>query len=82
MQLVITLMQCYLKHLLGCMHHIISYYTYHHICIRDILCHAHAYRIVQRDNAIGVQRRRGGESAGDALGRSSRRRETDSQRSL
>ena len=39
-----TLMQSYWKHLGGCIHHIISYYTCHHVCIRDILFHAHAYR--------------------------------------
>ena len=78
MQLVITLMQCCWKHLWRCIHHTISYYTCHHICVRDILCHAHAYRIVRRNNSVGVQRRRGGGSAGDTLGRSSRRRGTNS----
>ena len=81
MQLIITLMQSYWKHLGGCIHHIISYYTCHRICIRGILFHAHAYRIVRRNNSVGVQRRRGGGSVGDALGRSSRRRGADSQRS-
>ena len=28
-------------------YYIISYYIYHHICIHDILIHAHAYRIVE-----------------------------------
>ena len=81
MQLVITLMQCYWKHLWGCIYHIISYYTCHYICIRNILFNDHAYRIVRRDNPFGVQRRRGGGSVGDALGRSSRRRGANSQRS-
>ena len=77
--LVITLIPCCLKHLWGCIHHVISYYTCHRICIRDILFYAHAYRIVRRDNAVGVQRRRGGGSAGDALGHSSRRRGANSR---
>ena len=38
----------------------------HRICIGDILFHAHAYRIVRRDNVVGVQRRRERGSAGDA----------------
>ena len=63
-------------------HHIVlKYYTYHHICIHDILFHAHAYRIVRRDNAVGVQRRRRGGSVGDALDHSSRRIGADSRRS-
>ena len=74
-------MQCSWKHLCGCIHHIISYYTCHHICIRDILFHAPAYRIVRRDNSPRVQQRRRGESVGDTSGHSSRRRGADSQRS-
>ena len=81
MQLVITLMQCCWKHLWGCIHHIISYYTCHHICIRDILFYTHAYRIIRRDNSVGVQWRKGRGSVGDALGHSSRRRGVESQRS-
>ena len=81
MQLVITLMQSCCQHLGGCIHHIISYYTCHHICIHDILIHAHAYRIVRRNNSIGVQRGGRGGSAGDALGHSSRRRGENSRRS-
>jgi len=73
------LMQWYWKHLWGCIHHIISYYTCHHICIRDILFHAHAYRIVRRDNSFGVQRGRRGGSVGDASGHSSRRRGANSR---
>ena len=62
-------------------HHIIlKYYTCHHISIRDILFQAHAYRIVRRNNSVGVQRRRGG-STGDALGHSSKRRGENSRRS-
>ena len=75
------LMQSHWKHLWGCIHYIISYYTYHHICIHDILIHAHAYRIVQRNNFVGVQQRRRGGSVGDTLWHSSRRRGADSQRS-
>ena len=81
MQLVITLMQCYWNHLLICIHHTVSYYTCHHICIHDILIHAHAYRIIQRNNSVGVQRRRGGGSVGDASSHSSKWRGADSQRS-
>ena len=77
--LVMTLIPCYWKHLWGCIHHIISYYTCHHICIRDILFHAHAYRIVRRDNSPRVQRRRGGGSVGYASGHSSRRRGANSR---
>ena len=36
-----------LKTLLGYIHHVISYYTCHRICIHDILFHAHAYRITE-----------------------------------
>ena len=79
MQLVITLMQSSWKHLGGCIHHIISYYTCHHICIRDSLFHAHAYRIVRRDNYVRVQWRRGEGLARDASGRSSRRRGANSR---
>ena len=66
------------EHLWGCIHHIISYYTCHHIRIHHILFHAHAYRIVQRDNSFGVQRGRTGGSGGDASGHSSRRRGANS----
>ena len=59
----------------------ISYYTCHHICIRDSLFHAHAYRIVQRNNSVRVQQRRGGGLARDASCHSSMRRGADSQRS-
>ena len=79
MQLVITLMQCCWKHLWGCIHHIISYNTCHYICIRDILFHAYAYRIVWRDNPFGVQWRRRWGSTGDASGHSSRRRGANSR---
>ena len=75
------LMQGHWKHLCGCIHYIISYYTCHHICIHDILIHAHAYRIVRRNNSVGVQRRRRGGSAGDASGCSSRIRGANSRRS-
>ena len=71
-------MQCCWKHLWGCIHHIISYYTCNHICIRDILFYAHAYRIVRGDNSFGVQRRRRGGIVGDALGHSSRGRGVNS----
>ena len=81
MHFVITFTPCCWKHLWGCIHHIISYYMCHHICIRDILFHAHAYRIVRRNNSVGVQQRRGGGSARDALGHSSRRTGVDSRRS-
>ena len=81
MQLFTTLIQSYWKHLGGCIHHIISYYTCHHICIRDILFHAQAYRIVRRDNSFGVQQGRIGGSAGDVSGHSSRRRGANSWRS-
>ena len=64
----------------GCINHIISYYTCHHILIRDILFHAHAYRIVRRDNSPRVRQRRGG-LVGDASGHNSRRRGANSQRS-
>ena len=74
-------MQSHWKHLWACIHYIIPYYTYHHICIHDILIHAHAYRIVRRNNSVRVQRRRGGGLAGDALGHSSKRRGAYSQRS-
>ena len=69
-----------MKTLMGCIHHIRSYYTCHRICIHDILFHAHAYRIVQRDNVVGIQQRRGGGSVGDSSSRSSRRRGADSRR--
>ena len=72
------LMQCYWKQLWGCIHHIISHYTCHHICICDILFHAHAYRIIRRDNSFGVQRGRRGGSVGDTSGCSSRRRGVNS----
>ena len=72
-------MQCCWKHLWGCIHHIISYYTYHYICIHDILFPAHAYRIVRRDNSIGIQRRRRG-IIGGTSGHSSRRRGANSWR--
>ena len=75
------LMQCNWKHLWGCIHYIISYYTCHHICIHDILFYAHAYRIVWRNNSVRVQQRRGGGSVEDASSHSSRRRGADSWRS-
>ena len=78
--LVITLIPCYWKYLWGCIHHVVSSYTCHHICIRDILFHTHAYRIDRRDNVVGVQWRRGRGSAGDASSHSSRRRGVDSRR--
>ena len=56
------------------MHHVISYYMSHRIFIHDILCHAHAYRIDQGDNIVGIQRRRGRGSVGDSSSHSSRRR--------
>ena len=74
------LMQSHWKYLWGCIQYIISYYTCHHICIRDILFHAHAYRIIRRDNAVGVQRTSGRGSAGDSSSHSSRRIGADSQR--
>ena len=33
----------------------------HHTCIRDILFHAHAYRIDQGDNVAGIQRNKEGD---------------------
>ena len=77
----ITLIPYYWKYLWGCIHHILSYYTCHHICICDILCHIHAYRIDRGDNVAGIQRRRGRGSAGDSSSHSSRRRGVDSRRS-
>ena len=44
----------------------LSYYACHHTCIRDILCHIHAYRIDRGDNIAGIQRRRGRGLAGDS----------------
>ena len=67
-----TLMQCYWEHLWGCIHHIISYYTCHYICIHDILFPAHAYRIVWGDNSIGIRQRARG-TIGGTLSHSSRR---------
>ena len=61
-------MQCCWEHLWGCIHHIISYYSCHYICIHDILFPAHAYRIVWGDNSFGVQQRRRGGTAGDTSG--------------
>jgi len=79
MQLVITLMQCCWEHLWGCIHHIISYYTCHYICIRDILFHAHAYRIIRGDHSIGIQWRRRG-TLGGTSARSSRRQGASSSK--
>ena len=73
------LLQCYWKNLWGCIHHIISYYSCHHIYMCDILFHAHAYWIIQRDNSFGVQWGRRGGSVGDASGHSSRRRGANSR---
>ena len=73
-------MQCCWEHLWRCIHHIILYYTSHYLCIRDILFHAHAYRIVWGDNSFGVQQRRRGGTAGDTSGHGSRRRGAESQR--
>ena len=81
MQLVITWCKVIENTLWGCILYILSYYTYHHIFIHDILIHAHAYRIVRRNNFVGVQRRRRGGSVGDASRHSSRRRGVDSRRS-
>ena len=62
----------------GCyIHHIISYYTCHYICIHDILFPAHAYMIVRGDNSIGIRRRDGG-TIGGTSGHSSRRRGANS----
>ena len=72
--LVSTLIPCCWKYLQRCIHHILSYYTCHHTCIRDILFHAHAYRIIWRDNSIGIQWRRAGGTIGGTSGHSSRRR--------
>ena len=57
--------------------HAHAYYTCHYICIHDILFPAHAYRIVRRDNHVGVRRRAGG-TTGGTLGHSSRRRGANS----
>ena len=54
------------------MHFIISYHSCHYLCTHDILFHAHTYRITQRSNPTGIQRRGGGES-GDTTTRSSQR---------
>jgi hypothetical protein len=78
MQLVITLMNAIENTYEDAFHPTISYHTCHYICIQDILFHAHAYRIVRRDNSFRVQRRRGG-TTGNTLGHSSRRRGANSR---
>ena len=51
-----------------------SYYTCQHVCIRNVLCHIHGYRIDRGNNVAGIQRRRGTGLAWDSSSRSSQRR--------
>ena len=67
----------YWEHLWECIHHIISYYTCHYICIHDFLFSAHEYWIVRGNNFIGIRWRARG-TTGGASGHSSRRRGANS----
>ena len=72
--LVITFTPCCWNYLQECIHHVSSYYTCQHVCIRNVLCHIHTYRIDRGNNVAGIQRRRGRGLAGDSSSRSSQRR--------
>ena len=65
---VTTLITFYHGHL-GNLNFIISYHPCHYLCIHDILFHAHAYRITQKNHPLGVRGQRG-ESGGTTAGNS------------